>query len=319
MNGLCFNQRIFISPPSGFILKDKLLIIGGSGFIGSVLAEMAINEYEVIATFHDQSPSISSCRWAKLDLPRDEANLVKLVSENNPRAVIDSIGYANVDSCEIERQAAYYLNTAVAERISQICADKSVPLIYLSTDYVFDGIKGNYTEEDAPNPINYYGATKLLGEKAVLGSTENLVIRTSSVYWNHEKCRFLNFILSGLLANEEIQLYDNIASCPTLGADLCEALLISINRKCRGIYHITGASCLTRYQFGVAVASALHLNPNLIKEIKFDPKESAMRPPKTCLSNLKASRSLGKKFATIDEGLSIVAKAILCAPKKSGT
>ena len=286
----------------------NLLILGGSGFVGSALARDASRKYHVIATYNLLEPvPFANISWLNCRLPDDFPRLEHTIDRSSADVVIDCIALSNVEACELEPLRANLLNAELPRRLAGICHDIGVRLIYLSTEYVFDGIKGNYIESDTPRPINRYGETKLLGEKATLQFQQNLVIRTSLVYGWDKRCRFLNFVVDTLHASKAIGLFSDQMSCPTLVTDLTTGILRAAEIGLSGICHVVGPECVSRYEFGCAIARHWGLDVRLLTEAKSSHiKTLAKRPANSCLSNKKACSALGMTFADVDTGLVVV-------------
>ena len=145
---------------------STLLITGGSGFLGWNLARQAAKSYDVSFTYGRHPVAIPHCREYHLDL-HDHHQIEDVIKDIAPDAIIHTAALANADVCEKRRTVAYDVNVAATERIAQCAEDLNCRLVYISTDLVFDGQRGNYAEQDRPNPLNYYAQSKLLGEKEI--------------------------------------------------------------------------------------------------------------------------------------------------------
>ncbi|MDG7008047.1 MAG: SDR family oxidoreductase [Nitrososphaerota archaeon] len=283
----------------------RLLILGANGFVGNLAARMAAVQDKVVGTYNVRPGPLTSCKWVKLSLPRDEHKLESIVTITSPDVVINAIAYANVDECETHRSVAYYLNTAFPEKLAEVCISQGIPVLHFSTDYVFDGERGGYTEEDAPNPVNYYGRTKRDGEKAILREPRNVVLRTSSVYTLGPGSRFVDFVLHSLKSGSKLNLFSDIRSSPTYGQDVAKSTLLLVDKKLEGIYHVSGPSCVSRYEFGLLLAQEFGYDTGSIRAVSFTTDSRyAVRPKNTCLSSLKAQEDLGVELLGLREGLS---------------
>ena len=287
----------------------KIIVLGGSGLVGNAILEKQWNNFEIISTNNKNKINIQNNRSVQIKLPEDFNHLNTLLLTEKPDVVINTIAYSNVDFCESHKDECYSLHVKMNEKISTVCSKINSRLIFLSTDYVFDGKKGNYSEGDIPNPVNYYGYTKMLAEKLVLQHNKNTVVRTSSIYGWGERIRFLNFVLHDLRNKKEVLAYNNVSSTPTLIDDLVDALFEISKKDVSGILHVVGSSCLSRFDFVKAIAKKFKLNENLVKPISVKNAQlEAERPENTCLTNNKARKDLGVNFVTIEEGLDIVLK-----------
>lgn len=284
--------------------RRRILILGGSGFIGGLVADKAALDYEVVVTYNEHPESSSNCKWVGFHLPRDERKLEFLLTETNPDVVINTLGLANIDKCEEMKSLARYLNAEFPQQLAEVCASRRVPIIHFSTDYVFDGRRGNYTEEDSPSPINHYGRTKRNGEQAILREPRNVVLRTSSVYDSSPKCRFVTYILQSLGTGSRVELYSDLRSSPTYGPDVARATFLVMEKNTGGVYHVAGSACVSRYEFGCLLAREFGYDSNAIRAINFRrSSKMALRPSDTCLSNRKAHEYLGMGFVEVAEGM----------------
>jgi len=245
----------------------RLLVVGGSGLLGYKIATRAIESYETFFTYNFRPVEIEGCIPVKLDkCDRDKVH--ETVKKIKPDLVIDA------------------------------CKVVGAKMIFLSTDYVFDGKKRRYREEDQPNPLNYYAKTKLEAEKIVREARIPYVIaRPSVIYgWNPSELaglksssgKSLNFVLWALrkLRNhEEIRIVTDQYSSPTFADNLAECLLTAASSEKQGIYHTAGKSCIK------PVTSEVF-------------KQVAERPKRCCLDVSKAEQDFGVKFLTVEEGLS---------------
>ena len=281
----------------------KILVLGGSGLIGNFFIHNSIN-HEIITTFNKTKINASNAISKKINLPEDWAKLQDLILEDKPDVVLNSIAYSNPDFCEIHKEEIYALHVKITEKITALCSKINSKIVFLSTDYVFDGKKGNYTESDKTNPINYYGHSKDLAEKITLKNKNNLVLRTAMVYGLSSKVRFLLYVIENLRENKEINTYDDIFNSATLLDDLTNGISKAIEFDANGIYHMVGSSCVSRFDFAKTVAKVFNFNENLVKPVSIvSAKLKAQRPVKPCLNNSKAVKTFNIKFSSINEGI----------------
>jgi dTDP-4-dehydrorhamnose reductase len=213
----------------------------------------------------------------------------------------------NVDGCEENRKEAWFSNVTFVEQLARLSLIVESHLIHFSTDYVFDGAKGPYTEQDQPNPICYYGKSKLAGENAVLKShANNTVIRTNVVYGltTNDQSDFVQWVIKCHEANKTMNIVNDQLSNPTLTDDLALSVKRIIEKKRCGLYHIGGNSYCNRYEFALEIANIFHLDESLISPIQTHSlNQKAKRPLRGGLINLKAHTDLGIQYSTIQEGL----------------
>ena len=177
-------------------MKSKLLVLGGSGLVGSNFINTSKNDYDIIFSYNTNKIKIPNTQSFQIDL-FDNDKIKKIIKNYNPDIVLHTIAHSSVDLCETDHSIADRLHVDATNQIANTCASVNSKLIFLSTDAVFEGqLNKKYSETDIPNPINYYGKTKLEAEKIVLNaSSNNVVLRTSVIYGWHEKSRFTNWIL----------------------------------------------------------------------------------------------------------------------------
>jgi len=278
-------------------------VLGGSGLVGDhFITNSKSNDF--ITTYRNNVTNFPNIISVKINLPQDWLKLEELILKEKPDIVLNSIAYSNSDFCEINREEVYTLHVKISEKITTICSKINSKIVFLSTDYVFDGKKGNYAENDKTNPINYYGRTKDLAEKIILKNENNLVLRTAMVYGLSSKVRFLRYVIENLKKDQEINTYDDIFNSATLLGDLTNGISKAIEFDASGIYHIVGSSCVSRFDFAKTVAKVFDFNENLVKPVSIlSAKLKAQRPINPCLNNSKASKTFGIKFSSINEGI----------------
>ena len=281
----------------------KILVLGGSGLVGDhFITNSKSNDF--ITTYRNNVTNFPNIISVKINLPQDWPKLEELILKEKPDIVLNSIAYSNSDFCETNREETYMLHVKISEKITTICSEINSKIVFLSTDYVFDGKKGNYAENDKTNPINYYGHTKDLAEKIILKNENNLVLRTAMVYGLSSKVRFLRYVIENLKKDQEINTYDDIFNSATLLDDLTNGISKAIELDASGIYHIVGSSCVSRFDFAKTVAKVFDFNENLVKPVSIlSAKLKAQRPINPCLNNSKASKTFGIKFSSINEGI----------------
>ena len=222
-----------------------ILVTGGAGQLASALA----------------AASASVDRVGRPDFDFDRpASIDAVFRAANPRLVVNAAAYTAVDAAESDSDAAYRANREGPARLAALCAEAGVPLIHVSTDYVFDGSKGTpYTEDDAVSPTGVYGASKLAGERAVLASgAQAIVLRTSWVHYGVGK-NFVRTMLTVGKTRDRLTVVADQRGCPTSAADLADAILSVADRvrdgwrpEYVGVFHAAGSGDTT--WFGLAQA-----------------------------------------------------------------
>jgi len=281
----------------------KILVLGGSGLVGNYFITNS-KSHDIITTYKNNEINFSNVLSKKINLPENWSKLEELILKQKPDLVLNSIAYSNSDFCETNREDVFALHVNITEKITAVCSKINSKIIFLSTDYVYDGKKGKYTEDDKTNPINYYGYTKDLAEKITLKNKNNLVLRTAMVYGSSPKVRFLRYVIENLRKGQEINTYDDIFNSATSLDDLTNGILKGIETDANGIFHIVGSSCISRFDFAKTVAKIFNFNENLVKPVSIlSAKLKAKRPINPCLDNSKAEKAFDIKFSTISEGI----------------
>jgi dTDP-4-dehydrorhamnose reductase len=288
--------------------KEVLLVTGASGLLGSKVVKLAKRRYKVIPTYNTRSLQPDSI---KLDIT-NQGQVSRIFDQLKPEIVIHTASETNVDKCETQKQQAWKINAEGTLNIALACSKIGAKLVYISTDYVFDGEKGSYTEKDEPNPINYYGFTKFEGEKQVIQHCQEYVIlRTSVLYgWHPWKQNFATWVINSLEQNKEIAVVEDHYNTPTLSDNLAEITIETIQKDLQGLYHASGSQRISRYEFAMQIAETFNLDSSLVKPIKMSQLTAwvAKRPRDSSLKTDKIQKQLKTKPLNITEGLNRMKK-----------
>jgi dTDP-4-dehydrorhamnose reductase len=288
----------------------RLLVTGASGLLGNKIVEFAKHDYEVIPLYNTKPLHPNSL---KLDIT-NQSRVLRLFNKLKPHILIHTASETNVDKCETQKEHAWKINVEGTRNIALACNKANAKLFYISTDYVFDGKKGLYIEEDKPNPINYYGVTKLEGENQVIHHCKNYaILRTSVLYGCHPwKQNFATWAINQLKQNKEITVVEDHYNTPTLADNLAEITIEAIQKNLQGLYHASGSERISRYEFAQQIARTFHLDPNLIKPIKMRQLAAwiAKRPKDSSLNTDKIQKQLKTKPLNITEGLNRMKKEL---------
>jgi dTDP-4-dehydrorhamnose reductase len=237
----------------------------------------------------------------------NKEQVLSIFRKLRPNAVIHAAAETNVDKCETQKERALNVNVKGTQNVAEACDEVGAKLVHISTDYVFDGEKGHYKEEDKPNPISYYGLTKLEGERQVVAHCRNYVIlRTSVLYgWHPWKQNFATLVISQLRQNKEISVVEDHYNTPTLADNLAEMILQALQRDLKGLYHASGSERISRYEFAKKIAESFQLDSNLIQSAKMSQLAAwiAKRPRDSSLSTDKIRKQLRTRSLNITEGL----------------
>jgi dTDP-4-dehydrorhamnose reductase len=270
----------------------KILVLGGSGLVGSRFCGMA-SDYEISAPSHDELDL--------LDFKSVEEHLLRSDAE----AVINFAAFTNVDEAEKEKDdpdgLVYKLNVTVPEVLARGCSDSGKYLIHISTDYVFDGTKPSpYKEEDTPAPVNWYGTTKMLGEEKVSTvSEEFLIVRPEMPYSAHfeKKLDIARTFVKMLIEGKEINGVSDQKITPVFVDSLVEGLLRLLEAKASGIYHLASTDYTTPYDFARLIGEKFGLDVSMVKAVAFaqyNQTRPAKRPQNSYLDVSKFETEFGK-------------------------
>jgi dTDP-4-dehydrorhamnose reductase len=288
-----------------------ILVTGGNGLLGiKVLAE-AEGKYRLVSVDLQAGPlfPFSGMEYVRADIT-DAESFRAAVTAARPDCVIHAAAYTDVDRCELEREACLRVNSTGTENVAMACRSPGIKLIYLSTDYIFDGKRGPYSEEDEPNPVSHYGLTKLEGEAAVIRLLDDYVIARTTVlygYFPGIRPNFITWLVDKLRKRETVFIVDDQHGTPTLADDLAGMLLALFKKNKRGIYNTVGNECLSRHEFAVRTAGVFGLDATLIQKTTTDRlNQPAARPMRGGLSIRKLNRDTGRSGLSVEEGLRAV-------------
>lgn len=287
----------------GDFFLDKVLVVGGNGLLGSKIVKLVQTRYDCVPTHRTRPLDFGSL---KLDITSQE-EVFHVFRTVNPNMIIHVAAETNVDKCETDREWAWKVNAEGVANVAKACGKMNLKLVFVSTDYVFDGEKGFYTEEDKLNPINYYGLTKLKGEEFVREYCKDyLIVRTSVLFgWHPWKKNFVTWAIEALRSRKGIEVVKDHFNSPTLADNLAEALLEMVEKDFKGVYHTSGSERISRYEFVVKIAKVFDLDISLVKPIKMKELKAwvAKRPRDSSLCIDKAQRKLETKFFDVEESL----------------
>ena len=297
--------------------KTKVLITGSNGLLGQKLVQLFVaNNFEVIATSKgkNRNPLTDSYEYFNANIT-NFAKIYKFIKKSKPDFIINTAAMTNVDNCELRKRECKEINAKAVKKLAQACEEFNIHLIQISTDFVFKGKKGYYSENDKPNPVNYYGETKLKSEKYLKRyKIDFTVLRTIILYGlieNASKNNFVLWVKDSLEQNKSINIVTDQYRMPTYVNDLAFACFQVVKRKAKGIYHISSNELLSIYEMALEVAHTFNLNKDLIKPILTEKlNQKAIRPTKTGFNIDKAVNELGLKPMSFKEQLAIFKKEL---------
>jgi len=291
-----------------------ILVTGSNGLLGQKITAKILKEggANLIATAKGENryPVKEGYTYAAMDiLNPDEVDAV--VKQYQPDAIIHTAAMTNVDTCEDEKELAYQLNVEAVKTLIAVCEKYDVQLVNLSTDFIFDGEDGPYTEEAKPNPLSYYGLTKLQAEEAIQqAKCKWTILRTIIVYGIVSDMSRSNIVLwakGALEKGNPLNIVNDQWRMPTLAEDLADICMLAVDKEAQGIFNASGKDMMSISELVARVADFWHLDKSLINEISAKTlNQTAKRPVKTGFILDKSMTVLNYQPHSFEEGLAIL-------------
>lgn len=295
-------------------MQKRVLLTGSNGLLGQKLVYLLSERPQVklIATSRgvNRHPLRSGYDYVPLDLA-DADGWAKLFDEHKPTELIHTAAMTLVDKCETDHETCDLYNVEAVRILAEQCKKHGTRFIHISTDFIFDGADGPYTEEAEPNPVNYYGGAKLRAEEIVKNSgTEWAILRTMLLYGITPAMSRSNIVLwakSSLEDGKAINVVNDQWRCPTLVEDLAQGTTSAVMKGATGIYHLSGPELMSISEMVHRIAAHWGLDTSNISEIASSSlNQAAKRPPKTGFIILKAQTELGYQPHSLEEGLTVM-------------
>lgn len=297
---------------------EKILITGSNGLLGQKLVYQLLKDktHHIVATAKGENRLKLQEGYKFISLDITSRELVdKVISSEKPDVVIHTAAMTNVDQCEKEMDAADLLNVRSVEFIVDACVKNNAFLVHLSTDFIFDGANGPYKENDAPNPLSFYGMTKLKAEEVIMNSrVKAAILRTVLVFGIVDDMSRSNIVLWAKEAFEKgtsINVVDDQFRTPTLAEDLAQGCLLAAENKIKGVFNISGKDFMSIYELVERVGKFWNLDTSNMTRVSSETlNQPAKRPAITGFDLTKAIGILGYNPHSFEEGLAIVKKQI---------
>jgi dTDP-4-dehydrorhamnose reductase len=283
----------------------RILITGASGLLGLNLALEAASGHTVFGLVNQHGLRTQAFTVLHADLLQPGA-IQNVLDETQPDWVIHCAALANVDACEANPQQAAQLNSEVPAKLARLVARGGARLVHISTDAVFDGKRGSYTEDDPPNPLSVYAQTKLAGERLVAQANPDAIIARVNLFgWSSTGRRSLGeFFFYNLQAGQSVMGFTDVFFCPLLANDLGQILVQMLEKRLSGLYHVVSRECISKYTFGVRLARRFGLDESLIRPASVSEAGlKAARSPRLTLQTGKLARALGAPPPDLSTGL----------------
>ncbi len=296
----------------------KVLVTGSNGLLGQKLLYKLKEDksIDLIATSlgKNRVTNTKGYSYIKLDIT-NKKKLTEVIGSNNPDVVINTAAMTNVDICEDKKQDCESLNVTAVSYLADACLENDVHLIHISTDFIFDGEDGPYKEDDKPNPLSYYGLSKLKSEEILYKHDVRwTILRTIIVFGVAENLSKSNIVLwakAALEKGEQLNIIDDQYRAPTLAEDLADACILAAKKKAYGIYNTSGKDIMSIYEMVERIGKHYGLditNLNKISTSKLNQK--AKRPPRTGFILDKANSILDYNPHSFEESLSIITRQL---------
>ena len=283
----------------------RILITGASGLLGLNLALEAAANHQVFGTVKDHPLKTQAFSVLQTDLLAPGA-VEGVLRDTRPDWVIHCAALANLDACEADPALAEQLNTRLPEKLATYVGRGGARMLHVSTDAVFDGRSGDYSETSQPNPLSVYARTKLEGELAVLeANPEAIVARVNLFGWSMSGRRSLaEHFFNNLSSGKGMMGFTDVFFCPMVVNDLARIFQEMLEKELGGLYHATGSECTSKYDFGVRLANTFGLDADLIAPIPVaESGLKAARSPHLTMRNDKLRADLGHDLPSLSTGL----------------
>lgn len=299
------------------------MVTGCNGLLGQKVSELLARgtSHRLILTSVEHNPltHVPDVTYTELDITK-KADVRRVVTDCKPDVIVNAAAMTNVDACEKEREAAWKINVGGLENLVDAARRVDATVFHVSTDYIFDGRNGPYTENDRPEPINYYGRSKLAGENLLIASGIRFLIARTMVLYGYApgaKSNFALWLIQNLEEHLPVRVVDDQIGNPTLADDLAHAIIGGIDLNRTGIYNVAGRDIVSRYDFALKLAQVFGFDQELITPVKTSYlRQPAARPLKSGLITLKAEVELGYRPSTVEEGLAILKGQLSRNPRR---
>lgn len=289
----------------------KVLVTGSNGFVGFYIVKHLLQKgFPVIATGKGEkrfSQHDCDCIYETLDFTNRE-NVSRLFQKHRPHLVVHSGAMSKPDDCELNRENAFLTNVTGTMNLLAEAAEIKASFLFLSTDFVFRGDKGMYAEEDARQPVNFYGETKMLAEDQVMQYRYNwAIVRTVLVYGKPPvggRGNLVTNTAAALQKGEQLKIFNDQLRTPTYVEDLAAAITALAEQDRTGIFHVSGEDKRTPFEMAMETAQFLGLDSSLVSAVtEADFQQPARRPLKTGFNISKVKQELGFQPISFSEGL----------------
>ena len=261
----------------------KVLVLGSNGMLGQNFLKRFYKDYEVtgVSLEKENLSKIQDMQYFSLDLT-ERKEIQTIINKVSPDIIINCAAFTDVDGCEDIKAECWEVNVHILENIFECNFNKKPILVHISTDYIFDGRDGSYRENDLPNPQGEYARSKMAAENIIKAAElEYIIIRTQVLYGHGKQVRlnFATWVIDQLKKENKIKVVDDQIGCPTYALDAAEAVFRLLENKAYGIYHVSGAEKISRYDFALKIADIFQLDSSFIERARTEElKQKSPRP-----------------------------------------
>ena len=283
----------------------RVLVTGASGLLGINLALEARQDHTVFGLVNTLQLRKAPFKVLTGDLLAN-GTIERLLDATQPDWVIHCAALANLEACESDPALAAQINTEVPRKLAQHVARGGARLLHVSTDAVFDGLRGDYSETDSPNPLSVYARTKLEAERAVREADPNAIVARVNLFgWSLTGKRSLaEWFFNNLSAGNPVMGFTDVYFCPLLVNHLAHIFIEMLDRNLSGLFHVVSSQCVPKYDFGIALARQFGLDEGLISPASVSQSGlKAARSPNLTLRNTKLIQTLQHDIPSLSTGL----------------
>ncbi|MBN2581625.1 MAG: UDP-4-amino-4,6-dideoxy-N-acetyl-beta-L-altrosamine transaminase [Planctomycetes bacterium] len=283
--------------------KPRMIITGASGLLGNNLAWRLKDRWEIVGLYHSHAIRLDGCEVRRVDLG-NEREVARCLVEIEPDAVVHCASLANVDQCERDPALTQRVNVDGTRYVARHTPE-DVPLVYISTDAVYDGTRGRYSETDPVDPPNIYGRSKLDGERAALVHPRAVVLRTNLFGWNiQDKHSLGEFMLATLRAGKPLKGFKDSIVSTVYTFELAELIHEIIGKRLTGVYNCAASTAMSKYDFALRIAEQFGLDRGLISPISVDDFQLVAPRGKNLSMNVdKLAAALGRRPMSVEESI----------------
>jgi len=284
--------------------KNKMLITGVSGLLGSNLAYYFKDKCDILGLYNLHPVLLDGIYTEKCDITKSD-KIKRTISDFSPNVIIHCASLTNVDECEADKEFTKLVNVSATKNVMESFLGKDIKIIYVSTDSVYDGVNGNFSEDDEVNPQNYYGQTKYEGELEVSKHSNSLILRTNLFGWNiQDKYSLGEWILKELKAQKRINGFKDASFSTIYTMELSRIIDIAIRKNITGVFNCASGDSCSKYEFALKIADIFGLDKSLINPISIDESRlTAKRGKDLSLDVTKIQKGLEYRLPDINDSI----------------